>query len=186
MSVKLVRLQPATFDSWLFDHIFHATLADFLRPALIAAGVSFVCLFLLGAWLDRRRNNAAKSGRLIRGPRLVSRSVFNLRTWGTGLRFPLTNRRNPIETLMGERGRSLMSVESRSPPYPNRRRYRLREVNVVPRDPLSGGATGRHGDHLRSRSPIHPGVLPRQPRRHCSQSQRRPLPQLVHRRRSQR
>ena len=113
LSVKLVRLQPATFNAWLFDHIYHASLTDFLRPALIAAGVSFVCLFVLGAWLDRRRNDAAKNGRLIRGPRLVSRFVFNLRTWGTGLRFPLTNGRNPIETLLGERGRSLIVRRNR-------------------------------------------------------------------------
>ena len=49
LSVKLVRLRPATFYAWLFDRIYHATLTDFLRPALTAASVSFVCLFLLGA-----------------------------------------------------------------------------------------------------------------------------------------
>ena len=107
LSVKVVRLQPATFEAWLFDHVYRVTLFDFLRPAFIAGGISFVLFFLMGAWLDRRRNNAAKNGRLIRGPRLVSRFVFNIRTLGTGLRFPLTNRRNLIEAILGERGRSL-------------------------------------------------------------------------------
>jgi type IV secretory pathway TraG/TraD family ATPase VirD4 len=113
LSVKVVRLQPATFEAWLSDHVYRVTLFDFLRPAFIAAGISFVLFFLMGAWLDRRRNNAAKNGRLIRGPRLVSRFVFNIRTLGTGLRFPLTNRRNLIEAILGERGRSLILRRNR-------------------------------------------------------------------------
>jgi len=113
LSVKAVRLRPATFDAWLFDHVYHVEFLDLFRPALTAAGVSFFVLFFVGAWLDRRRNDNAKNGRLIRGPRLVSRFIFNLRTCGTGLRFPLTNRRNLVEALMGERGRSLILRRNR-------------------------------------------------------------------------
>ena len=49
LSVRMVRLQPATFDAWLFEHVYHVTLVDFFRPWLVAAGVFFVfCSFWLG------------------------------------------------------------------------------------------------------------------------------------------
>src|SRR6202012_1679769 len=78
LTVKLVRLQPAVFHTWLAAQVSPESLSEFLRPALTASGISFGLLLFLGAWLDRRRNDAAKNGRLIRGPRLVSRFVFNL------------------------------------------------------------------------------------------------------------
>ncbi len=112
-TVHLVRLQPATFETWLRDHVYHATLTEFLQPALSASGLASIVLFSLGAWLDRRRNHAAKHGRLIRGPRLTSPFLFNMRTRGHGLRFPLTNDRNLIEVLLGTRARSLFLRRNR-------------------------------------------------------------------------
>lgn len=114
LAVRIVKLEPATFERWLFEHVFdQQSLREWVKPELHLSFVTALILVGLGSWLDRRRNNSAKAGRLIRGPRLVSRFVFNLRTRGNGLRFPLTNRRNPIELLLGSRSRSLVIRRNR-------------------------------------------------------------------------
>ena len=139
LSVRPVRLTPATMAAWLHDGIYHADISEFFRVWLVAAVSVFFAVFLVGAHLDRERNNRAKSGRLIRGPRLVSRFVFNVLTRGNGLSFPLKNRRNLIELLLGKRGRCLFLRRSRE----------AHHIQIVG-DTGSGKSTALSGDPLSS------------------------------------
>ena len=47
--------------------------------------------------LDRKQERRARDGQLLRGPSLISRWQFNRKPKGNGLRFRLSNRRNPFE-----------------------------------------------------------------------------------------
>ena len=82
--------------------------------ALGAAFSTSLLLFVAGLSLDRAHESKSRDGRHIRGPLLVSRYGFNSAgRRKPGLRFPLTNRRNPIERLQGSRGRDLVLDRSK-------------------------------------------------------------------------
>ena len=57
-------------------------------------------MFVVGGMvLDRKQERRARDGQLLRGPSLISRWQFNRKPKGNGLRFRLSNRRNPFELL---------------------------------------------------------------------------------------
>jgi type IV secretory pathway TraG/TraD family ATPase VirD4 len=110
LSIRQVRLQPATFRDWLRLHIFEGkALASFLRVPLSGFGIVVVFFVTVGARLDRAHDAEAREGRRLRGPKLTSRWLFNGKTKGDGLRFRLVNRRNLFEWLCsGQSGRDLV------------------------------------------------------------------------------
>lgn len=81
--------------------------------ALAAASSTALFLLVIGASLDRAHESKSRSGRHIRGPRIVSRYAFNAGARDAGLRFPLANRRNPIELIKGSKGRDLVIEKSK-------------------------------------------------------------------------
>lgn len=109
LSVRIVRLNPDGFHTWLQQHVYHGrTLTQTLRWPLGAFGFFVVLFVSAGAGLDRAHNLEARNGRRLRGPGLISRWRFNRRTKGDGLGFRIDNWRNPLEWLKpGDLGRYL-------------------------------------------------------------------------------
>ena len=108
VSVRLVAVDPAGFQEWLRVNIYRGrTLAGVFRWPLAGFGLCLLVFGACGAVLDRSHNREARGGRLLRGPRLVSRWQFNRQTRGDGLSFPIDNPRNLFEWLSGSRRRSL-------------------------------------------------------------------------------
>ena len=82
--------------------------------ALAAAFSTSLLLIVAGVSLDRVHESKSRTGRHIRGPRMITRYAFNSATvHNPGLRFPLANWRNPIELLKGPRGRDLIIEKSK-------------------------------------------------------------------------
>jgi type IV secretory pathway TraG/TraD family ATPase VirD4 len=85
------------------------TIRQLFTWAMVGTLFTSLLLLVVGGSLDRAQEATSRDGRHIRGPRLVSRFHFNLATAGpTGLRFPLTLRRNLLERFRGERGFDLV------------------------------------------------------------------------------
>jgi type IV secretory pathway TraG/TraD family ATPase VirD4 len=102
------------FAAWLRSNIYSGrSLAAVLHWPLSAFDICFVGLVFAGAQLDRKQDAAARNGRLLRGPHLVSRWRFNQNTRGNGLRFRVVNRRNFFEWLTGDSGYNLTIERNR-------------------------------------------------------------------------
>jgi type IV secretory pathway TraG/TraD family ATPase VirD4 len=101
-----VELQRRIFEGQSIHQLFANALAAALSTSLL--------LLVIGLSLDRSHESKSRAGRHIRGPRMVSRYAFNSAgRRNSGLRFPLTNWRNPIELLEGPRGRDLVINRSK-------------------------------------------------------------------------
>jgi hypothetical protein len=104
LSVRLMTLERSGFQEWLKANIYHSqTLTGFFRWPLAGFGVCLLFFGACGAVLDRSHNREARNGKLLRGPRLVSRRQFNRETRGDGLAFPTDNPRDPLEWISGSR-----------------------------------------------------------------------------------
>ena len=110
LSLKLMTFEPHTFQTWLRVRIYGGkTLDELLIWPLVGTGVCVLLFGGFGAALDRSRNSEARNGRLIRGPRIISRWQFNRATKGDGLRLRLQNPRNLFEWLKpGKTGRDIL------------------------------------------------------------------------------
>lgn len=107
--IREIPVKPGVLAAWLRTNIYsRRTAAEVLRCPLIAFGFCFTGLVFVGARLDRKHDAAARDGRLIRGPRLVSRWRFNRLAQGDGLRFRLANPRNLLEWLRSDSGFDLV------------------------------------------------------------------------------
>lgn len=115
LAVREIRFEPQAFTTWLQANIYGGdSPAGVLLWPLTGFGMCFAVLFLAGAYLDRKRDAEARNGRLLRGPRLISRWRFNRETRGDGMRFRLANGRNVLELLIpGDGGRDLVIQRDR-------------------------------------------------------------------------
>jgi type IV secretory pathway TraG/TraD family ATPase VirD4 len=115
VSIRHVPLDPEQFRFWLQIYIYDGEpLVQVLRWPLAGFAVSFALFVIAGAKLDRSHDGKAREGRLLRGPRLITRWRFNRQTKGNGLRFRLANRRNVLECLLnGDEGRDLVIQRDR-------------------------------------------------------------------------
>jgi hypothetical protein len=104
LTVRSLTLTPEAFHKWLKTNIYNGrTLTELFRWPLTGSGVCLVFFGFCGIVLDRSHNSEARNGRLLRGPRLVSRWAFNRETKGDGLSFPTANSPNPLEWILRER-----------------------------------------------------------------------------------
>lgn len=114
LTIRQIGMKPHAFTAWLRLEIYGGkSPAQVLRMPLIGTGICFVLLVIGGAYLDRKHDVKARDGRLLRGPRLISRWRFNRLTKGNGLRFRLTNRRNLLEWFLGEQAKDLVIKRDR-------------------------------------------------------------------------
>jgi type IV secretory pathway TraG/TraD family ATPase VirD4 len=114
LTIRQMSMRPDAFSAWLRTEIYNGkSPAQVLRTPLMGAGISLVLLVLVGSYLDRKHDSKARDGRLLRGPRLISRWCFNRLTKGHGLRFRLANRRNLIEWFLGEQAKDLVIKRDR-------------------------------------------------------------------------
>lgn len=85
-SIGQVILSPRGFNRWLETTVYGSIYQTFRWP-MIGFGASLLIGLCVGGYYDSRHNMAARAGRLVRGPKLVSASEFNRKTAGDGLRF---------------------------------------------------------------------------------------------------
>jgi hypothetical protein len=94
-------LQGRIFEGKSIHQLFGHSLAATFSTSLL--------LVVIGLSLDRSHESKSRDGRHIRGPGIVSRYAFNSASRrNPGLRFPLTNWRNPVELFQGPGGRDLV------------------------------------------------------------------------------
>ena len=105
-----ITVQPKLLYRSLRARVFDSqSVLQIFAKALLAGLFTSLLLLVAGASLDRNYVAGSRDGRHIRGPRLFTRFRFNLTTFGTtGLRFPLTTRRNLIEWFGGAKGFDLV------------------------------------------------------------------------------
>ncbi len=130
IQIRKVKLTPEAMRHLLQMNIYGGyTFWGALRWPLAGFALCFVPLMFVGLRLDRRRNAAARNGRVLRGPNLISRWRFNheMRREArqrakqenrpadtrAGVSFPLRNRRNFLEIWSGETGKSLVIPEDK-------------------------------------------------------------------------
>jgi hypothetical protein len=104
LTVRPLTMTPEDFHEWLKTNIYNGrTLAELFRWPLTGSGLCLIFFGFCGIVLDRSSNREARNGKLLRGPRLVSRWAFNRETKGDGLSFPTANRPNLVEWILRER-----------------------------------------------------------------------------------
>lgn len=114
LSIRELSAKPDAFTAWLRTRIYDGkSPARVLQTPLTGFAICFVLFVFTGAYLDRKHDAAARDGRLLRGPRLISRWRFNRQTKGNGLRFRLANRRNAVEWFLGEQAKDLVIKRDR-------------------------------------------------------------------------
>ncbi len=111
------QMEPGAFYRWLKENIYAGkSLGQLIRIPLYTSESLLGLLFFLGSYFDYRQRRKARNGRIIRGPGLISRFRFNLKTRGDGLAFPLSNWRNLFELLMpGDSGKYLRLEREKEP-----------------------------------------------------------------------
>jgi hypothetical protein len=128
IQIRKIHLAPEAMRKLLQANIYGGyTFWGALRYPLAGFFVCFLPLMVFGFRLDRKRNESARNGRVLRGPKYVSRWRFNYelqrearqqskdkrRPMGniTGVSFPLRNPRNLLEVWSGETGSNLVIPE---------------------------------------------------------------------------
>lgn len=77
-----IEVDPPQFHLWLRIHIYEGNpLWLVLLWPLIFSGVIGVLSLGCATYYDGKANQATRSGRLVRGPRIIPRWRFNLRSW---------------------------------------------------------------------------------------------------------
>lgn len=113
-SLRAMEMKPAFFGAYLRNHIYDGrSLWSVLFWPEVGFGLCLVAFVATGMTLDRDHASKGRDGRLLRGPFLLSRWAFNRVTKGDGLRLRLSNRRNPLELMAGDRGRDLVIKRER-------------------------------------------------------------------------
>jgi hypothetical protein len=128
IQIRKIHLAPEAMRKLLQANIYNGyTFWGALRYPLAGFFACFLPLMFFGFRLDRKRNESARNGRVLRGPRFVSRWRFNREMRREvqqrakeerrspvnldGVSFPLRNHRNLLETWSGEPGKDLVIPE---------------------------------------------------------------------------
>jgi type IV secretory pathway TraG/TraD family ATPase VirD4 len=130
ITIRKIHLTPEAMRHLLQMNIYNGyTFWGALRYPLAGFFLCFVPLMFFGLRLDRKRNAAARNGRVLRGPNVISRWRFNYEMRREarqrakdegrstkdldGVSFPLRNRRNLLELWSGETGKNLVIPEDK-------------------------------------------------------------------------